>query len=87
MSTWRHVHRYMMSYLFPVQWKRSINLMSQMKSSGAAMLTNRCLTHTYVIYRSLMHGFSSRNWCTRSISGHQPVINTLAPCSDPPHSP
>lgn len=48
-----------------------------MRSSGAAMLTNRCPTHTYVLYRSLIHGFSRRNWHPSSISGHQPVLNTL----------
>lgn len=34
--------------------------------------------------RSLMLGFSRRNWHRSYISGHQPVLNTLAPCSAAP---
>lgn len=42
----------MYSHLFPVQRKMSINLMSKNgEVGGATMLTNRCLTHTYVIYK------------------------------------
>lgn len=41
----------MYSHLFPLQWKMSTNLMSKNEEEGAAMLTNRCLTHTYVIYK------------------------------------
>lgn len=36
--------------------------------------------------RSLMLGFSRSNWHRSSISGHQPVLNTLAPCSAAPPS-
>lgn len=46
-----YVSHYVYSHLFPVQWKMSINLMSEMKRRGATMLTNRCLAHTYVIYK------------------------------------
>lgn len=41
----------MYSHLFPVKWKMSINLMSENEEEGATMLTNRCLTHTYVMYK------------------------------------
>lgn len=29
-----------------------LNLMSELRSCGAAMLASRCLKHTYVIHRS-----------------------------------
>lgn len=50
------------------------------------MLTNRCLARTYVIYKVSYALLQLRQLAYKlslslSLSGHQPVLNTLAPCS------
>lgn len=76
----------MYAHLFPEQRKMSINLMSKKKNEeeGATMLTNRCLARTYVIYKVSYALLQLRQLAYKlslSLSGHQPVLNTLAPCS------
>lgn len=83
-----HASHYVYAHLFPVQWKMSINLMSKMRMSGGwggqpCWLTDFLPTRMWYT-RSLMLGFRWGNWHRCSMSGHQPVLGTLALCSAVP---
>lgn len=74
----RKAHPHMEPYLFV------LNLMSEMRSCGAAMLASRCLIDTYVIQVSLY--MPSAEETGTQFSGQQPVLNAQASSSDPPRS-
>lgn len=61
----RQVYPHVTPYLFV------INLMSKMRSCGAAMLDSRCLIHTYVIHRSLYACLQLRKLALSSLDSSQ----------------
>lgn len=61
----RQVNPHVTPYLFV------LNLMSKMRSCGAAMLASRCLIHTYVIHRSLYTCLQLRKLALSSLDSSQ----------------
>lgn len=80
------VNHYVYSHLFLVQWK-DVNKPDVINEEGGQPCWRTDVLPTRMWYtRSLMLGFSWGNWHRSCISGHQPVVNTLAPCSAAPPS-